>query len=52
MKTKEDAEELANYLKKIGAYYETNVECLIDNMSNPLSQAIGNAIEVIEAINV
>ncbi len=52
MKTKEDAEELANYLKKIGAYYETNVECLIDNMSNPLSQAIGNVIEVIEAISV
>lgn len=52
MKTKEDAEELADYLKKIGAYYEANVECLIDNMSNPLSQAIGNAIEVIEAINV
>ena len=52
MKTKEDAETLADYLKKIGAYYDTKVECLIDNMSNPLSQAIGNAIEVIEAINV
>ena len=52
MKTKEDAESLADFLKKIGAYYDVNVECLIDNMSNPLSQAIGNAIEVIEAINV
>ena len=52
MKTREDAEELSNYLKKIGAYYEANVETYIDNMSNPLSQAIGNAIEVIEAINV
>ncbi len=52
MKTKKDAEELSDYLKKIGAYYETNVETIIDNMSNPLSQAIGNAIEVIEAINV
>jgi pyrimidine-nucleoside phosphorylase len=52
MKTEEDAKTLADYLKKIGAYYDTNVECLIDNMSNPLSQAIGNAIEVIEAINV
>ena len=52
MKTEEDAKTLANYLKKIGAYYDTNVECLIDNMSNPLSQAIGNAIEVVEAINV
>ena len=52
MKTKEDAETLSDYLKKIGAYYEIKVECLIDNMSNPLSQAIGNAIEVIEAINV
>ena len=52
MKTKEDAEILSDFLKKIGAYYETKVECLIDNMSNPLSQAIGNAIEVIEAINV
>lgn len=52
MKTKEEADELSNYLKKIGAYYDTNVECLIDNMSNPLSQAIGNALEVVEAINV
>ena len=52
MKTKEDAEELSNYLKKIGSYYNVNVETIIDNMSNPLSQAIGNAIEVIEAINV
>lgn len=52
MKTKEDADKLSSYLKKIGAYYDTNVECLIDNMSNPLSQAIGNALEVVEAINV
>ena len=52
MKTEEDAKTLSDYLKKIGAYYDTNVECLIDNMSNPLSQAIGNAIEVVEAINV
>ena len=52
MKNKEDATKLANSLKAIGEAYDRRVETVIDDMSNPLSQGIGNAIEVIEAINV
>lgn len=52
MKNKEDATKLANSLKAIGEAYDRRVETVIDDMSNPLSQGIGNAIEVIEAVNV
>ena len=52
MKNKEDATKLASSLKAIGEAYDRRVETVIDDMSNPLSQGIGNAIEVIEAMNV
>jgi pyrimidine-nucleoside phosphorylase len=52
MKTKEDALKLSKFLMAIGESYDRKVETVIDDMSNPLSQAIGNSIEVIEAINV
>lgn len=52
MKTREDAIKLSKFLMAIGESYDRKVETVIDDMSNPLSQAIGNSIEVIEAINV
>lgn len=51
MKTLEDARELANLMVKIGKAYRKPTICLITNMDEPLGYAIGNALEVEEAIN-
>lgn len=52
MKTREDAENLSKYLIAIGDAYNVNVRTLIDDMNSPLSNAIGNSLEICEAINV
>ena len=51
MKTLEDAKALANLMVKIGKAYRKPTICLITNMDEPLGYAIGNALEVEEAIN-
>ena len=51
MKTLEDAKALANLMVKIGKAYRKPTICLITNMDEPLGFAIGNALEVEEAIN-
>ena len=51
MKTLEDARELSNMLVKIGEYYKKPTVCIITNMDEPLGYAVGNSLEVIEAIN-
>ena len=51
MKTLEDARTLANLMVKIGKAYRKPTICLITNMDEPLGYAIGNALEVEEAIN-
>lgn len=51
MKTLEDAKELARIMVKIGKSYRKPTICLITNMEEPLGYAIGNSLEVIEAIN-
>jgi len=51
MKTLEDAKTLANLMVKIGKAYRKPTICLITNMDEPLGYAIGNALEVEEAIN-
>ena len=52
VKTKKDAEVLSNYLKEIGKRFNRNVKTIVSDMNEPLSNCIGNALEVEEAINV
>lgn len=52
MKTKKDAEILAENMVKIGNLCGRNTAALITDMNVPLGFAIGNSLEVIEAINV
>ena len=51
MKNKEDAEKLANEMIKIGNLAGREVKCVLTSMDEPLGYAIGNSLEVIEAIN-
>lgn len=52
IKTKEEAKEFSKMLTLIGQYFEHEVRTLITPMDSPLSSAIGNALEVLEAIEV
>ncbi len=52
VKTKEEGELLSNLMIKIGASYGKEVVCVLSRMSEPLGSAIGNALEVKEAMDV
>lgn len=52
MKTPEDAERLADGMVRIGKLCGRNIAALITNMDTPLGCAIGNSLEVKEAIQV
>ena len=52
MKTEEDAIHLAEAMVKIGTAAGRRVSALITDMSVPLGFAIGNSLEIVEAISV
>ena len=50
MKSKERAEELANEMIEIGRLANKETVCVLTNMDEPLGHAVGNSLEVIEAV--
>ena len=50
MTTLEDAKVLATTMIRIGQHFQKDVRAMISNMNQPLGNAIGNALEVEEAI--
>lgn len=52
MKTADDAEKLARRMAAIGERAGRKVSAVITNMDIPLGFAVGNSLEVIEAVNV
>ena len=51
MKNKEDAQKLAEQMIRIGNLAGREVRCVLTPMDEPLGYAIGNSLEVVEAIN-
>lgn len=50
METPQKAEELASTMIQIGKHFHKDVRAMISNMNQPLGNAIGNALELKEAI--
>ncbi|WP_434382592.1 thymidine phosphorylase [Melittangium boletus] len=52
MKTQEDARTLARTMIDIGAQMGRKVTALLTDMNQPLGRAVGNALEVVEAVEM
>jgi pyrimidine-nucleoside phosphorylase len=52
MKTEAEAYELARFLVDIGTRAGVRTEALITSMNAPLGRAVGNAVEIIECVEV
>ena len=52
LQKKSDANKLSDLMKKIGKFYNREVRTIISDMNVALGHAIGNSIEVMEAIKV
>lgn len=52
LKNTSEAKKLSDWLIKIGEIFKVNVKTIITQMDEPLSSCIGNALEVLEAIEV
>lgn len=51
MKTLEDAKFLAQKMEKLGEYANLEVKSVFTSMDEPIGYAVGNNLEIIEAIN-
>ena len=51
MKNMKDAKQLADTMIRIGRLAGREVRCVITNMDEPVGYAIGNSLEMVEAIN-
>lgn len=52
MKEMDEAKSLASLMEKIGKFYNKEVVCEITDMNTPLGDNIGNALEVVEAVDI
>ena len=52
MKNMDDAKELSRIMTKIGKLAKRETVCIITDMNQPLGYAVGNNLEVIEAIEI
>ena len=52
MKDRDSAEKLAEIMTKIGELSNRKTVCIITDMNQPVGYAVGNTLEVIEAIDV
>lgn len=52
MKDVESAKELARVMTKIGELAHKETKCIITDMNQPVGYAVGNVLEVIEAIDI
>jgi pyrimidine-nucleoside phosphorylase len=50
MKAREDARRLASAMLELGARFDRRVVCALTGMDQPLGRAVGNALEVREAV--
>ncbi len=49
---RDDAKKLSDLMIRIGKYYNREVRTIISDMNTPLGYAIGNSVEVLEAMDV
>lgn len=52
MKTETDARALAAELTRVGAELNLDIRCVLTDMDEPLGWAVGNVLEVVEAVSV
>ena len=52
MKNLESAKKLARVMTKIGELANKETKCIITDMNQPVGRAVGNTLEVIEAIDI
>jgi len=50
MKNIDEARDLATTMYKLGKAFNRNIVCMLTNMDEPLGNAVGNSLEVVEAI--
>src|SRR3989440_227914 len=52
MKTKEDAQQLAESMKSVGESMKVKTSYLLNPMDEPLGRAVGNALEIAECVEI